>query len=253
MQISCKYHSTPSRYQGEYYYSPQNTVLNRGTQNTDASHFDTWARVEGWVPYLPTGGGAPPPSLPRWTESRIPVKALPSFVLCTRSKWWNLRRFHEISMLIFAAWFTKPMQVKWASEVKPLLPFLTHGHFIRVNCRPNFDWLEGCEPETSWMNFRIWFDQVHHYRKPEKYTVHKKRNRLIAELHKINKGVNAVKSNKSISDADRIRQLADLQRQKDEVMNYILSGCQVPPFSSFFRNSSFFPPFWAKCPPCPPF
>ena len=26
-----------------------------------------------------------------------------------------------------------------------------------------------------------------------------------------------------------------------------------PPFSSFFRISSFFPPFWAKCPPCPPF
>ena len=25
------------------------------------------------------------------------------------------------------------------------------------------------------------------------------------------------------------------------------------PFSSFFRISSFFPPFWAKCPPCPPF
>ena len=31
------------------------------------------------------------------------------------------------------------------------------------------------------------------------------------------------------------------------------AGCQVPPFSSFFRISSFFPPFWAKCPPCPPF
>ena len=26
-----------------------------------------------------------------------------------------------------------------------------------------------------------------------------------------------------------------------------------PLFSSFFRISSIFPPFWAKCPPCPPF
>ena len=69
------------------------------------------------------------------------------------------------------------------------------------------------------------------YRKQEKYTVHRKRNRLIAEVHKINKGINAVKSNKNISDAERIQQLADLQKQKDEVINYIIlyivSKCSI--------------------------
>ena len=52
----------------------------------------------------------------------------------------------------------------------------------------------------------------------------KKSHRLIAEVHQVNKEMEAVKSNVQIADSDRTQRLSQLSRQMDEVKLFSAVG-----------------------------